>query len=312
MFKILICSPIRQKPEILNQFLTALREIENGANEILYYFIDDNVNELSREMLLSFQKEVKNVIVKNAEEMLQQKDDADYVCNDNSHFWNTENIKRITFFKDSAIDFCKENKIDYLFLIDSDIVINKQLLLHLLSKNVDIVSDVFWTQWHPNEKLLPQCFWIPDVFQQFKSFNNPLSFKEANGIKESLIEKLKKPGLYKVDGLGACTLIKREALEKGVCFKEIPNLSIPGEDRHFCIRAGALGIDLYIDTVYPAYHIFREEYLSRVDEFKKEGFKFDMCQTYTETENDVKKGLIFNLKRKTVILLKRITRHLEK
>ena len=28
------------------------------------------------------------------------------------------------------------------------------------------------------------------------------------------------------------------------------------------------------------YHIYREEYLNRVDEFKREGFKYDMCQTY--------------------------------
>ena len=31
-----------------------------------------------------------------------------------------------------------------------------------------------------------------------------------------------------------------------------------GEDRHFCIRAAALGFTLYVDTHYPAYHIYRE------------------------------------------------------
>jgi len=97
-----------------------------------------------------------------------------------------------------------------------------------------------------------------------------------------MVEKLKTPGLYKVDGLGACTMISRRALEMGVSFKEIPNLRIPGEDRPFCIRAGALGIDLYMDSTYPAYHISKELYLDRVDEFKREGFKFDMCQTFEE------------------------------
>ena len=39
-----------------------------------------------------------------------------------------------------------------------------------------------------------------------------------------------------------------------------------------------------MDTVYPAYHIFREEYLSRVDEFKRDGFKFDMCLSVSDSE----------------------------
>ena len=38
------------------------------------------------------------------------------------------------------------------------------------------------------------------------------------------------------------------------------NLALLGEDRHFCVRAGALGYTLYFDTVYPVYHIYREEY----------------------------------------------------
>ena len=47
---------------------------------------------------------------------------------------------------------------------------------------------------------------------------------------------------------------------------------------HFCIRASALGFDLFVDTHYPAYHIYRECYLNRVEEFKKDGFKLgDMC-----------------------------------
>lgn len=37
-----------------------------------------------------------------------------------------------------------------------------------------------------------------------------------------------------------------------------------------------------MDSVYPAYHIAKEIYLDRVDEFKREGFKFDMCQTFEE------------------------------
>ena len=163
-------------------------------------------------------------------------------------------------------------------------MLDSRALLHLISRNVEIVSNVFYTQWSPNGPLVPQCFWIPDVYQQYKSFNKPLPVEEATQIKRDLYARIRVPGIYKVNGLGACTLIKSSALKAGVRFESIPNLSLPGEDRHFCIRAGALGIDLFMDSVYPAYHIFREEYLSRVDEFVQNGFSFDMCQTFVETE----------------------------
>jgi hypothetical protein len=59
--------------------------------------------------------------------------------------------------------------------------------------------------------------------------------------------------------LGACTLISSKALKAGVNFSEIKNVSFWGEDRHFCIRASALGFSLFVDTRLPAYHIYREK-----------------------------------------------------
>jgi len=62
-------------------------------------------------------------------------------------------------------------------------------------------------------------------------------------------------------------LISRAALIKGVSFKPIKNLTIHGEDRFFCIRAAVLGIDLFVDTYYPAYHIYREKDLDGVQDY---------------------------------------------
>lgn len=306
MSRILIGSPIRQKPNVLEQFLSGLIEADKGDFEISYYFVDDNTDPASSALLQAFTQKNTNVIIKKGDELFEDNKDNDYVCDAVSHHWNSENIQRITIFKDSIIEYCAENAIDYLFFIDSDIVINKNTLVHLASRNVEIVSNVFWTQWQPNGPLVPQCFWIPDVYQQFKAFNKPLTPEEANEIRKKTTNEMKVPGIYKVDGLGACTLIALSAMQKGVRFKEIPNLAIPGEDRHFCIRAGALGIDLYMDSVYPAYHIFREEYLSRVDEFKRDGFKFDMCQTYTEASTEKKSPRKKSFFRRLINKIKRI------
>jgi hypothetical protein len=62
-------------------------------------------------------------------------------------------------------------------------------------------------------------------------------------------------------------LIRRSALEKGARFAEINNLTYWGEDRHFCVRARALGIELWADSSYPPLHLYRESDLNRVAEF---------------------------------------------
>lgn len=282
MKKILIGSPIRQKKNILQEFLLGLEEMDKGENQILYYFIDDNIDLDSSDLLTSFAKS-NNVIIKKSKELSAI--DVDYV----DHIWKAGALEKVTVFKNTIIDYCIKNKFDYLFLIDSDIVVDKQTLNQLLSDNVDIVSNVFWSQWKTNSALYSQCFWIPEIFTQHKAFGVPLSIQEARQIREEMNAQLRIPGLYRVDGLGACTLIARHVLEKGVNFQAIPNVKIPGEDRAFCIRAGVLGFDLYMDTTYPAYHINKEIYLDRVEEFRREGFKFDMCQIHVPEEKSRKK-----------------------
>lgn len=279
MNKILIGSPVKQKPAILKEFLKGLDEADKASCEITYFFVDDNTEASSSEMLSDFAKD-HNVILKKGTELftVPTEDNNNY----NDHSWKTVNLEKVTVYKDTIIDYCVSEKYDYLFLVDSDIVIDKRTIPQLLSDNVDIVSNIFYSQWQKNGMLTPQCFWIPDVYTRFKAFNVPITYPEAHEIRLDMYEKLKTPGVYKVDGLGACTLIKREPLEKGVSFKEIYNLAIPGEDRPFCIRATVLGYELFMDSTYPSYHIHREQYLDRVDEFKRDGFKYDMCCTYEE------------------------------
>ena len=282
MKKILIGSPVRQKKIILREFLLGLEEMDKGENQIFYYFVDDNIDLESSELLASFAKG-NNAIIQKSTELSAI--DIDY----EDHIWKEGALKKVTIFKNKIIDYCIKNKFDYLFLIDSDIVIDKRSLNQLLSDNVDIVSNVFWSQWREGAALYSQCFWIPEIFTQHKAFGIPILPQEASQIREETNAKLKNPGVYKVDGLGACTLIARHVLETGVDFRAIPNVRIPGEDRAFCIRAGVLGFDLYMDTTYPAYHINKEIYLDRVEEFKREGFKFDMCQVCETEEKSIKK-----------------------
>lgn len=280
MKRVLVGSPVRQKHTVLTQFLQGLEDVDKTGFSVSYYFVDDNVDPKSSEALAAFASTHDTVIVRGSD-LTNLSQFSKYAISEVKHIWDATSIRKVAYFKDSIIAYALENRFDYLFFIDSDIVLDRRTLQQLASRNVEIVSNVFWTQWQPNWQLEPQCFWMPALARQSRApFSPPIDPEEARQMQRDFFAKMRIPGLYQVDGLGACTLIAYSALEKGVRFQEIPNLSLLGEDRHFCVRAGALGIPLYFDTVYPVYHIYREEYLDRVEEFKRRGFQYDMCQTY--------------------------------
>ena len=261
--KILIGSPIHQKPQILKEFLQSLKQLNKDNLNVDYFFIDDNNVEESSELLREFQVKEQGVFI-----LKSQYEDV-YSCDSNTHNWKENLIWKVANFKDSIIKYAKVNNYDYLFFIDSDLVLRTETLKHLISTGKDIISEIFWTKWQPNYPELPQV-WLKDAYTQYDvSRNEKLNEEEIYIRHNNFINKLRTPGIYEVGGLGACTLISKYAIDKGVSFKEIKNLSFWGEDRHFCIRAAALGLSLYVDTNYPAYHIYREEDLSGVLEYKK-------------------------------------------
>ncbi|MDB6081738.1 MAG: hypothetical protein JWO53_1010 [Chlamydiia bacterium] len=264
--RILIGSPICQKPAILQEFLESLNRLPQDTYTLDYYFIDDNTLSQSRELLQKFTPRIPGkVLVEPANISLAQP----YQCDEVSHYWSDDLIWKVAAFKDRMIHYAHEKKYDYLFLIDSDLVLHPKTIDQLIKAKKDIISNVFWTIWKPGEPSLPQV-WLFDQYIQYDvRVGEKLSPQEMAQRQDVFIERMKIPGTYEVGGLGACTLISQAALGKGINFRKITNITFWGEDRHFCIRASALGIPLYVDTHYPAYHIYRESNLVGVEDFKK-------------------------------------------
>jgi len=261
--RVLIGCPIRQKPHILKEFLFSLQVLKKDTLDVAYYFIDDNDNPESSKLLSEFEKTAPNVNIHRYESV------TPYICNDTTHHWSEKLVWKVADLKNSIIQVALMNAAEYLFLVDSDILLHPATLEHLISRKKEIISQVFWTRWQPNADLLPQV-WIYDHYGQYyhNRGENP-SPEECTSRMQQFLDMLKQPGTYEVGGLGACTVISRKALEAGVNFSEVRNITFWGEDRHFCIRAASLGLPLYADTHYPAYHIYREKDLEKVAEFKQ-------------------------------------------
>lgn len=259
--RVLVGSPIHQKPAILKEFLKSLQQLQQTKIQLTFLFFDDNQDELSKQLLIQFANDNQNVTV------LPSKYNDEYLSDDNTHYWNEHLVWKVANMKDQIIQHALDEAYDYLFLVDSDILLYPQTIEHLISSEKDIISEIFWTKWQTEAHEQPQV-WMSDEYTQWEQVRGEhLSDEEKNSRYYEFIQKMRTPGIHQVGGLGACTLISKKALNAGVNFKAISNLSFWGEDRHFCVRAAALGFPLYVDTHFPAYHIYRTNDLAGTEEF---------------------------------------------
>ncbi|NMM61282.1 glycosyltransferase [Clostridium sp. P21] len=260
--RVLIGSTIRQKVDILKEFFKSLSELYIQDYNIDFIFFDDNKIEESSRLIEEFNIDsCKKVIIKGEKS-------GNYICDDKSHQWKDELIWKIARYKDKIIDFAKKNNYDYLFLIDSDLVLHPETLERLISTGKDIISEIFWTIWNINDIGKPQVWVSRNYNLYYESQSENLSEKEKKSRINGFIKAMRIPGVYEVGGLGACTLISKKALNSGVCYKKVEGIAYRGEDRHFCARALRLGLKLYVETSIPAYHIYRETELAGVEEYK--------------------------------------------
>ncbi|WP_348624830.1 bifunctional glycosyltransferase/class I SAM-dependent methyltransferase [Paenibacillus peoriae] len=252
--RILIGSPVHQKPEILSLFLQALERLE--APDVLpdYLFVDDNDNPTSSQWLADFSNRLPGRVLP----LLTGSQQVENRSDEHTHYWPPALVWKVAGFKNRLIDYALQHNYDALFLVDSDLILHSRTLCKLVEAEKDIVSEIFWTRWQPEGPLLPQV-WVSDEYNLFhREEGEVLSAEERAQRELHFIHQLHVPGLYEVGGLGACTLIRRRALEAGIHFGKIKNVSYWGEDRHFCIRAAAYGFPLFVDTHYPAMHLYRE------------------------------------------------------
>lgn len=252
--RILAASPVHQQPETLRLFLDSLERLHLNHFTVDYLFVDDNDQASSCQLLEHFAaKHRDNVlpIIQGSKRTATRQDEY-------THYWPSELVWKVAGYKNALIASALQLNYDALFLIDSDLLLHPSALSRLVNTGKDIVSEIFWTRWQPDSSPLPQV-WMSDEYNLYENTRGEALTEEQRRIAElKFLNKLRNPGLYEVGGLGACTLIRRNVLEAGVHFGQIPNVTFWGEDRHFCIRAAAMGFSLHVDTHFPAFHLYRE------------------------------------------------------
>lgn len=241
--RILAGSVCRQTPEVLDAHLKTLLW-QKGDFELDFFFVDDNDKAASSTML----RGVPRVTIVAAEPKPAA---AKYAVNETTHDWNVPTFHWLARQKQRILDHAMKEGYDAVWLVDSDLLSDPHTLQSLVGVQKPIVSAVFWTRWQPRDPPLPQV-WV----------RHPYGFEGAGWTERDLLQALESGELVRVRGLGANTLIRRGALEKGCGYwplvEGLPEDGMwQGEDRHFCVRAERLHVELWADAWPDVWHCYR-------------------------------------------------------
>lgn len=218
MIRVLLAAPLRQDVRIFREHQESIDRLKLPAGVALdrFYVVND-CPEVIPEIRGDY-------IVANT-------GDA-YGKTANDHLWTADNLSKMHGLRNMTIRRALTGGYDWLFSVDTDLVLHPDTLAVLLRAGRDIVSELFYTNgwanaWREGQYTPPEPEW-------------------------------QAPGLYRVGMTGACMLARRNVLEAGVDYSPIPNLGMWGEDRHFCVRAAVHGFDLWTDTHCPPEHLYTE------------------------------------------------------
>ena len=229
MKRVLIGAPVRQDHTTFYKYLKALNQLDTNGVEVDFFFILHNSPRLKRFLKPS--------------QYIEYTSDNEYIRDQISHHWTVANLSDVANMKNFLLAVARDY--DYFFLVDSDIILERDTLQRLMSHQKDIVAQCFWTAWTQNSEPMPNA-WIAD----FYSFAFDNQWRHWH-----------KEGLFAVGGTGACILISKNVLKNdNVSYTPIPNVTFSNwEDRAFCIRASVCGYEMYIDTTNPPLHLYRQK-----------------------------------------------------
>ncbi len=230
--KILLTAPLKQEADIFNAYQAALDRLAlpEGAVMDRFYVVNDCPS-----IIPEIRGEYE--ICDTGDETIRFAD---------THNWTGENMAKMSRLRNLTVERMLAGGYDYWFSVDSDVILHPQTLLTLLNADKDIISEIYWTQGWCNA-------WTHDQYSPA-----PAEWRE--------------PGTYRCGMTGACTLVKRRVFEAGVDYTPIPNIreALRGEDRHFSVRAACAGFELWVDTHWPATHLYTrtmfEEYMQKITE----------------------------------------------
>lgn len=279
--KIMICSLINNRQWFLKYFLNTILSIDYDKNNIVYYFVVNNSHDDVFKLIEEFKKTIELKWNINIEVIIDVYNFD--ITKKHEREWSTSLLHHMGIMRNMCLNKSKELKCDFLFTIDSDIVVPKYLLKQLIARELPVVSPVFFAKWSINN-----CV------------KNKPQLKGLNWEKEDE-HKMYCYGskFYEVGLLGAITLINMKYIGNKIDYSFWRNNQFWGEDANFCTKLSIEGIKLYGDSSFDITHLDNE------DDFKN-NLKYLINDNFNliSLDWDFKRRTLFGSNNLFLILLK--------
>lgn len=236
---------VRQNPEVLEAHLKTLKwqVLPPGVTVDYAFLVDD---ETSEEIIKEVLPEA--IVVPTG----GRPEGAVYEVGPITHQWNTTAFDHLAAQKQKILEHARSNHYDYVWFVDSDLLLDQRTLWSLWAAGKDVTSAVFWTEWQKaNPMSLGPNVWLRHPYDLTK-------FKWPVG---RIFHELSRRQLIRVAGGGACCLIAVKTLDKIRYFPRLPELPDEGmwrgEDRTLAVLAERGHIQQWADgwpDIFHAYH----------------------------------------------------------
>lgn len=257
--RVLIGSVIRQNSKLLQHFLLSIEKLNILGIDVDYYIIDDNISVLSSSIIKKFKDRSflkGNIIIEDSSKIKSMdffETQEKYIPL--KHNWNKEMLDRIYFMKHRICKYALNMDYDYVFLLDSDIIIHRNTLYNLISKEKDIISTLVVNRQKDNITSINT--WINNDNKIYIKDN--LVINSDYKFLSTIITETQTN--IKVGYLSDCILISKNALKSKIDYSLIRKCKNIPSSHHIFIKAYVLGYEVFIDNSFPGYHIYNERNL---------------------------------------------------
>lgn len=232
---VMIGCPVQNREEVIKYYLEHIGNLDYPKKKIILLFFVNNTDDNTARIIKAFYR-------KHLEEYLDClifEDNKVYKGRQDGQHRMSRDFTLFSIVRNRFLDYAKNYQgWDYLFSVDSDVLVPPETLEKLLSRDKDIISALVYNgkAWDKRTKTYNYRIFRKD----------PITGREGYTFHTNIPDEI-----FPVDLTGACTLIRREVIEAGVKYKPFHR----GEDLPFCISAKEKGFNIFLDPTIQTIHL---------------------------------------------------------
>jgi len=238
----MIGCPVRNRAWILPRYLEHLKRLDYPKGLLQYCFVINDCTDNTAELLEDFAADpairarliYTDTMVPSFQ--LSFSPAASPQSKKPDHRRGTYSLSRLADLRNAILQAFLASDCQYLFSVDSDILVPSQVLMNLMISDCQVVSALVCNGHQLGDQR------IYNILQRV-------------GDHYEFIREFPRDRLFPVDCTGAAYLIRRDVVEEyGVVYSAEKG----GEDIGFCERAALQGIKLYCDGRLECQHVMAE------------------------------------------------------